>query len=547
MHPSERSHSILVVLGLLVFCTILFQFGNGNVGLTDPDDVFYADTAKEMLSHHSWLTPIMFDKPQFEKPPLYYWLLMLSFQLLGVTAQAARLVGVVIGGASVLGTYFFARKLMNERVALLGAVVLASSIWWIGLSRVVLTDLLFSALIMASLYSFMAWYWGRRRSFWLTLFGIGTGLAMLAKSPLGLLLPLAVIVTFLLWQKDRAALWAFLRHPWWVLFALIGIPWYLYCTWQYGNEFVGEFLVHDHWDRLLHAEHGEFNHWYFYIAAVGFGFIPWTSFALFVRRAFTLFRPQALFLAIWIAVFALFFTAAQSKLTTYISPIYPALALLVAMGLAAGPITKSLRWWSSILLVILAIGLAAGAMVVASKYPAFATPALVAFGSLAVIVLVAGIVMFLNRVMLSASIAAAGIGLFALLAGGLVFGRLETGLTQTNLIPMVAQYQYSGKTILCSKLFVRGIFYYTENPVVVIAENRQPFWSSHPVPIVSTDAEVGDFAGSRDTLLAVLSHGDLERLVRNSEPNRHFDTLAADMGKTVLLSYSKSPSTGKGR
>ena len=135
---TDRLRILVTIAGLLVLCYVLFQFGNGRVSLTDPDDVFYADTAKEMLAHHSWLTPIMFDQPQFEKPPLYYWLLMFAFQLFGVTAWAARLVGVVIGFGAVATTYLFARHVANERAGLISGIVLATSIWWIGFASYLL-------------------------------------------------------------------------------------------------------------------------------------------------------------------------------------------------------------------------------------------------------------------------------------------------------------------------------------------------------------------------------------------------------------------------
>ncbi len=536
MSSGESKRIVFVLLGLLVLCYVLFQFGNANVSLTDPDDVFYADTAKEMLSHHSWLVPLMFGQPQFEKPPLYYWLLMWSFQLFGVTAFAARAVGAVIGCAGVLGTYLFMRKFLSERVGLYGAVVLATSIWWIGLSRVVLTDLLFSVLIMFSLYSFLAWY-KSRHSLWLSSFGVCTGLATLAKSPLGLFLPLLVIVVFLITQKDRRTLTSFVVSHWWLVCIVLAAPWYIYVTALYRYQFVWEFFVHDHWHRLLQAEHPEFNKWYFYLAAVGFGFIPWTAYLPFLKGSVKSARPYGLFFVIWIIVMGLFFGVAQSKLTTYISPIYPALALLVAIGLGTITPPRWVRLAGGGLLILLAAGLGAGALVVASKYSELATPALVTFGTLAVILLVSGGLMLANRVAHSIAVSAAGIVVFAILAATLVFGRLEPGLTQSNLIPFVSKYNYAGEPLLCSKLFVRGAFFYTGNPVVVMADNQQPFWSNHPVPIISSDSAISDFVRSRDTLVCVLSGSDLSRLVRLYPPTGRLDTLMNDMGKTVVVCF----------
>ena len=62
---------ILTALSSVIFFTQL-----GGMALTDPDETFYAQTAKEMLDDDNWVTPRIFGEPQYEKPVLYYWLIM---------------------------------------------------------------------------------------------------------------------------------------------------------------------------------------------------------------------------------------------------------------------------------------------------------------------------------------------------------------------------------------------------------------------------------------------------------------------------------------
>ena len=91
-----HKRSIHVIL-LIAFCVLFFFAGNNNMHLTNPDEVFYAQTAKEMAHHHTWLVPILFDQPQFEKPILTYWFLRLSDILFGTTPFAARFFPAVFG------------------------------------------------------------------------------------------------------------------------------------------------------------------------------------------------------------------------------------------------------------------------------------------------------------------------------------------------------------------------------------------------------------------------------------------------------------------
>ncbi|MCJ7498507.1 MAG: glycosyltransferase family 39 protein, partial [candidate division Zixibacteria bacterium] len=105
------------VLVLLLLCALLYVVGINSISITDPDEAFYAETAGEMLSHHSFITPLIFEKPQFEKPPLFYWLLILSFKLFGISTFSVRLVPAIFGIIGVLGTYLFMKKIFDERIS----------------------------------------------------------------------------------------------------------------------------------------------------------------------------------------------------------------------------------------------------------------------------------------------------------------------------------------------------------------------------------------------------------------------------------------------
>ena len=74
-------HQIILIAILALFSAFLFIIGIEKMPLTDPDEVFYAETAKEMLNRNEFLTPRIFGKPQFEKPPLYYWLVIFGFKI----------------------------------------------------------------------------------------------------------------------------------------------------------------------------------------------------------------------------------------------------------------------------------------------------------------------------------------------------------------------------------------------------------------------------------------------------------------------------------
>src|SRR5690349_14439056 len=106
MHALRRRDWLLLLLG----CGVIFFFRLGRLGLIDPDEPFYALTAREMLQRHDWIVPHIFGQPQFEKPVLFDWLAASSFALLGFTEAAARLPAALFATLLVLVTAAFGAR-----------------------------------------------------------------------------------------------------------------------------------------------------------------------------------------------------------------------------------------------------------------------------------------------------------------------------------------------------------------------------------------------------------------------------------------------------
>ena len=83
---------------LLFIATIAFYlWGLGSLPLVGPDEPRYAEVAREMLMRRNLITPTLGGMPWFEKPPLLYWMMMLSYRVLGVSEYAARLGPAICG------------------------------------------------------------------------------------------------------------------------------------------------------------------------------------------------------------------------------------------------------------------------------------------------------------------------------------------------------------------------------------------------------------------------------------------------------------------
>ncbi len=538
--PPLPRHPAAVYLALMVAAVIVIALTLDALPLTDPDEVFYAQTAREMLAAPSPLTPLLFGQPQFEKPPLTYWLLAASFALLGEHPWTARLVPALFGVLGALATFLFGRRFLASGVAALAALVLLTSIAYLGQSVALLTDMEFTTLVAGAHFVFYLWYDRRCRAY-LHGFAVLAALTILTKGPVALFLLLPAAVLFLGFQRDKAGLRAFLVHPWWLVLLGVAAPWYLYATLVHGRAFTWEFLVHDNWHRILRAEHPRLDHWYFYPAVIVVGMLPWTGLFAFLGAGFREHRKLHVYLLTWIGSVYVVFALAHSKLPSYILPLFPALALLVAVSVAAGAASARRRAVAATVSVLGGAGLLAAALL---AWPFVAResvlesfrPVVLAGGVYGVALFVVAGLLLARRVAEAVVLNTVGLLSMVLLATLNVPPAMALAFTDADLPALVARFGLAGETIVASRISARGVHYSSGNPVVVMDSTKRPYWSDHPIEVIASDAEVLAFFASRDAVLCVIRPVDVERLNRLFGPTRTQELLSSVHRRTVVLS-----------
>lgn len=294
----------------------------------------HAATSKDMVLSGDWTTPTLNREPFFDKPAFHNWLVALAFVVCGFTEFAARLPNAMIGLGCVLVTYLLGRRLYGPGAAFLGAVVLATAAEFIVLSRTVMHDMSLAFFVTLGL---ALWFVGYSRNAtsrgWFLLSYAAFGGAMLAKGPIGVLLPGAVVFLFLLARRELHFLGR-MSLGWGVLIGLlVAAPWYLAVSLR-NPDFARYFFIELNFGSFLseEAHHPEPLHYYLPILLVGF--FPWSFFlpAALVRawqRKGEDTHGGTLFLLLWAGLYLAFFSAAESKLATYILPIFPPLTLVV--------------------------------------------------------------------------------------------------------------------------------------------------------------------------------------------------------------------------
>ena len=480
------------------------------LGLIDPDEPFYAQTAREMIQTHDWLTPRIYGAPQFEKPILYYWLLAGSFEAFGESEWAGRAPTAIFATALVLLVWAFGSRAWNARAGFLAALVLATGLEFCVMSRLMLTDVPLAFFLAGALFCYwMAGQGDERRNFWIALSLACNGLAVLTKGPIGSLVVWLATLAFAL-LACRKSLY---RGPglWWglALYAVIVVPWYATMFAWHAKPFWQEFFVRDNFLRLIRAEHPSNNHFWYYPGLLLLGSIPWMpAVVLAVRRAFANFwgDPAMLFQWCWLLTSLLFLTIAQSKLPSYGFYLFVPLALIIGRNLDLlldrGFASNGERRLVIGLAVLQCLTLLVLPFVKAAK--AFTFPiALVA-------VCLAVALVFLLQKRLASWLLASAVASLALLGGALTkaLPAVEADSSARPVAQALLKERRADEPLVSGKFLVRGIIYYTRLPVTVWASKRHPFWADHPLPIIVGTKGMRAFADQYPSVLCSFRKSD---------------------------------------
>ncbi|WP_254506769.1 ArnT family glycosyltransferase [Anatilimnocola floriformis] len=428
----------VVALAAIVMLTNL-----GGPRLWDDDEPRNSGCAREMFLRNDWIVPTFNAELRTHKPILLYWCMLVSYHIGGANEFTARLPSALAAIGTVVLTYAMGRRLFNPRAGFWAATALACSVSFAMVSRAATPDgvLIFTSTLAVALFVFgtfarrksvtgdvldadqpaplqrAAGHWFPQRPTLVLMMYAAMGLAVLAKGPVGLVLPTAVIGMFLLIQRLPALqtdldsndssgelrqmvlpAWLhnaarplnplhFLGTCWymWPLAAIVTVvliagPWYAAVGVQTDGEWLRGFFFEHNVERALSAKENHHGFIGFYPVMLIAGFFPFSIFALPViiettRRLMgkDAWQPGYLLAVCWIGVYLCLFSVARTKLLNYILPCFPAAALLVGAFLDRWLAGKLLiaRWWPAVsFAVLMLIGgfLAVGVYAVANEF-----------------------------------------------------------------------------------------------------------------------------------------------------------------------------------
>lgn len=369
---------ILVVVGWLPAALMLPPL--------DRDESRFAEASRQMVETGNYVDIRFAQSARYKKPIGIYWLQAASAKLLGSRWQSSirtyRLPSLAGGLLSLLFLYGLARGIAPPRTAILGSLLLGSSLLVAAESDIATTDAALLACVVAVQAALLRVYLSARGQKApaprLLVLGGWAALAagVLLKGPVIVAVAGVSVVAVSLWDRD----WRWLRETrpaaGMALAIFLVAPWAIAIGFASHGAFYQQSLGQDFAAKLLGGEesHGAPPGYYLAFASVTFWpaillLLPALGFALANRG-----NPAVRYLLVWSGAVWLLFEIVPTKLPHYVLPAYPALALLAALwasgtqSLAERPWMRVLRFISSAQFAVVALALAAVCVVLPLRF-----------------------------------------------------------------------------------------------------------------------------------------------------------------------------------
>lgn len=362
LFPGTQSNSTAVRLPALIVLIVLpslLLYPTVSFLLLEPDEGRYAQIPREMLARGDWVVPHLQGEPYLDKPPLMYWLVMVSYSAFGVGEAQARLVPALAVHATILLLYLLGRRSLGERSAFWGALFLAVTPGFTGMGRLLLLDGLLTLWVTVALFATFEAVRGRFRPGWWYLAALVAGLGVLTKGPVPLLLIAPPILLHRRLTGDRVPIRRTHVAGFLAVVAAVNLPWYAAV---FARQPV--FLKHFFWEHNVLRFVKPFDHlqpiWYF-LPIMLVGLLPGTALLYAFARHLGSGDPDraagrtpalgfCLLAGLWCVCF---FSLSGSKLPTYVLPAFPPLCL------ALGDFVARTRWATARLTRVGVAGMAA--------------------------------------------------------------------------------------------------------------------------------------------------------------------------------------------
>lgn len=325
---------IWVIVSWLFLITVIAGLGNE---LT-MNAAKYAEVSREIVESGDWVNLTVAGEPYDQKPPLMFWIGAILFSLFGITDVVFHVAIFLFSIIGIFSTYKLGTLLYNREVGQLSAILWAGSIAYIFFHNDAHTDTVLSTMVVLAIWQYANFFEKRNRfSFFAGLFA--TGLAMLAKGPVGMAVPAFAVGTHLIFNRR----WKDIFHIRWLwAIPIIGItilPALVGLYNQFGSRGIVFYFWTNNMGRITGSYAGSNTDLFFYLHTALYMLAPFTVFAFIAiyrkiaKVSKTVFKQDIkneLYTIGGIIPFILILSISKAKYPHYLLSIIPLIMILAA-------------------------------------------------------------------------------------------------------------------------------------------------------------------------------------------------------------------------
>ena len=270
-------HLLIFVSAVLLFIPFL-----GVVHLFDWDEINFAESAREMLLTGNYGRVQINFEPFWEKPPLFFWMQCISMKLFGINEFASRFPNAICGVITLLTFYFLGKRHKNEKFGFVWALCYLGSFLPHFYFKSGIIDPWFNYFIFISIWLIHQSFGQKEKSVkfrYVLLGGIASGLAVLIKGPVALLIVTMTVVAFYLMTKRKTGVELKYIFTFLISAFAISFLWFGFELFKNGPWFLKEFVLYQI-DLFLHPVAGHQEPIYYHFLVVFIGCFPLSIFAL---------------------------------------------------------------------------------------------------------------------------------------------------------------------------------------------------------------------------------------------------------------------------
>ena len=329
-------------LGLLTFTLALQILCIWNIELSGRDSPRVAGIAREMAVTPDYLIPRLNGENFLEYPSLGYWPIALSLSLSNKPPEFLAFLPIaLLGTGTVLITFLIGKALAGERIGLIAGFILSTTPGFVSIHHHCRVDPALLFFITLSLYGLTAGYRAPKRSFlFFVIFYLATACAFLSKGIIGAAIPIGTALVFFISRKDLATIRRFLLSPGILLFLLPIFLWGGGVGLFEGPGIIKE-VLRQSLSRFLSPEADHVKPIYFYFIPTLVSLMPWIFLPIILLwyRCRPHHSSEPLphgsllrFSLVWFLTVFIGLSLASAKRPLYLGPLFPAFALLAAIG-----------------------------------------------------------------------------------------------------------------------------------------------------------------------------------------------------------------------